>query len=203
MSLNEADRYVLVSALDDVVRLAPRLDDLMVPRQPSAGEQAGIAPRPACSKLPLVAHPLDVKVELERVVFGWCGSLHDVTGEQPPTRQLVPRGRWLRERVEVIEAAEWAGDFLAELVEVVRPLRDLVDPPEPVQSGPGGEPAREEWGSVDDVVDALAVDGVLVSRAAVYRWAQAGEVRTLLDPRGRQLVHAGEVASVVERRRAS
>ena len=126
--MDKADSFILVDCLKDVVRLAPLLDDLMVPTIPAAGSNAGARVRHTGSRPPLVVHPLDVKMSLEPPVFGWSACLADDLGLRVdvPLR-LSLRASWmLQHRVALCER-EWAPIALDELVEPVRMLRSITE----------------------------------------------------------------------------
>lgn len=126
--MDKADSFILVDCLKSVVRLAPLLDDLMVPTIPAAGTNAGARARHAGSRPPLVVHPLDVKMSLEPPIFGWSACLADDLGLRldVPLR-LNLRAAWmLRHRAALCER-EWAPIALDELVEPVRMLRSITE----------------------------------------------------------------------------
>lgn len=127
--MDKADSFVLVDCLRQVVRLAPRLDDLMVPTVPAAGSNAGARVRVAGSRPPLVVHPLDVKMALEPPIFGWSACLADDLGVPLRVpRRLDLRAAFMVRHRGVLCGCEWAPDALAELVGPVRSLRDVVEP---------------------------------------------------------------------------
>lgn len=126
--MDKADCFVLVDCLKAVVRLAPLLDDLMVPTVPAAGSNAGARVRVAGSRPPLVVHPLDVKMTLEPPVFGWSACLADDLGVSLRVpRRLDLRAAWLVRRRSELCAREWAPIALDELVEPVRMLREITE----------------------------------------------------------------------------
>lgn len=127
-TVDKADCFVLVDCLKAVVRLAPLLDDLMVPTVPAAGSNAGARVRVAGSRPPLVVHPLDVKLALEPPVFGWSACLADDLGVPLRVpRRLDLRAAWMVRRRSELCAREWAPTALEELVGPVRMLRDAVE----------------------------------------------------------------------------
>ena len=126
--MDKADSFILVDCLKSVVRLAPLLDELMVPTVPAAGSNAGARVRVAGSRPPLVVHPLDVKMALEPPIFGWSACLADDLGVPLRVpRRLDLRAAWLVRRHSELCAREWAPTALEELVEPVRMLRDAVE----------------------------------------------------------------------------
>ena len=174
--LDDGELYVLIGLLRDVERLAPRLDDLMVPSTPASGSNAGKAARVPGPRPPLRVYPLDVKAQLEKFIFSWSGSLSDVLGLSPPVVRTLPvRARWMLSHVETLAAAEWVRLFMDDLWHPVRLLRDLVEP--------GGSQAPQVTaspevvlGTIDDVLDVLAARAVFVGRKTVYRWAASGKI---------------------------
>ncbi|WP_276922465.1 hypothetical protein [Corynebacterium pyruviciproducens] len=126
--MDKADCFVLVDCLRQVVRLAPRLDDLMVPTVPASGANAGVRARVGGSRLPLVVHPLDVKMALEPPIFGWSACLADDLGVPLRVpRRLDLRAAWMVRRRSELCAREWAPTALEELVGPVRMLRDAAE----------------------------------------------------------------------------
>jgi len=126
--VDKADCFVLVDCLKAVVRLAPLLDDLMVPTVPAAGSNAGARVRHAGSRPPLVVHPLDVKMSLEPPIFGWSACLaDDLRLRLDVPCRLNLRAAWMVRHREELLTREWAPTALDELVGPVRMLRDAVE----------------------------------------------------------------------------
>lgn len=183
-------------SLVSLERLAPLVDDLLVPRQASSGENAGKAPAKKGSKLPLSASIVDMKIDAQQVLGGWCGCLTDdapEVGQAPVDRSLGARASWLREQLAVLEMMPWAELCAEEIIAQARLIADVVDPLPSVS-----DPEPIEWGTAREVVSWARLLGVPVSRSSVQRWVLSGEVASEMCPDGRVLVL---LADVLERGR--
>lgn len=126
--MDKADSFILVDCLKAVAKLAPMLDDLMVPTVPAAGSNAGARVRVAGSRPPLVVHPLDAKMALEPPIFGWSACLaDDLRLRLDVPCRLNLRAAWMVRHREELLTREWAPTALEELLEPVRLLRDLTE----------------------------------------------------------------------------
>lgn len=177
--------------------LAPGLDDLMVPRQASSGENAGKAPVRKRSRPPLSTPILDLKAQTQDVLGRWVGQLCvsslDV-GSPPVGREIAPRALWIREHLPVLETMPWAEMAAEQIIAQAREVADVVDPP-PSAS----DPPPLEVGPVRSIVSWARHFGVQVSERSVQRWAAAGEVSSVTAPDGRLLV---PLADVLDRARS-
>lgn len=178
--LNEADRYVLESALVDVERLVPFVDAMLLPTARAAGDRVGGRASPG-SRLPLVADVLEVKRGLEPPVFGWSAVLADDRGVSPPgVRGLVPRARWMRTHLGHIAGAPWGLDALGEIVPPVTALRALVDPAPLVRREGEMAQALVARASVSvpcsEAVRVARRCGFACSRSTLWRWVRDGVV---------------------------
>lgn len=62
-------------SLFDLESFSPLLDELLFPRQPAAGENAGKAVVVKGSKVPLSTSILDLKIECEVLLARWCSTV--------------------------------------------------------------------------------------------------------------------------------
>lgn len=179
-------------------RLAPLVDDLLFPRQAVSGENAGKAPAKKGSKLPLSASIVDMKIDAQQVLGGWCGCLVDDApgvGHVPEDRSLGTRAGWLYSHLPLLDEMPWGEVAAEEIIAQARLIADVVDPPAPVDA-----PSPLEVGPVREIVSWCRHLQVEVTERTVRRWCAAGEIPSRVAPDGRLLV---VLADVVERARAS
>lgn len=184
-------------ALVRLEKLGPMLDDLIVPRSVSSGENAGLAPVVPGSRPPVSVPMVDLKVQTERILGWWCGRLVEScpeVGPVPAGRGMVIRAAWLRERLSSFEVMPWAELGAQDMVAQSRWVADVVDPPSPVDA-----PGPLEVGPVREIASWCAHLGCPVSERSVRRWVAAGEVASTLAPDGRMLV---ALDAVLERARS-
>ncbi|MBC3186302.1 hypothetical protein H7347_06910 [Corynebacterium sp. zg-331] len=202
--IDDADRYVLESALVDIERLVPFLDGMLLPTPRAAGDRVGGRTSPG-SRVPLVADVLEVKRGLEPPVFGWSAVLADDRGVSPPgVRGLVPRARWMRIHLGQMATASWAPDALGEIVPPVAALRRLVDPAPLVRREGESPQVLVARASVSmpcaAAAQLLSRQGFACSRATLWRWAR-DEIVTSEVHHGVIHVWVDEVRSLLRQKR--
>lgn len=185
----------LGKALYSLERCGPGLDDLLVPRQASSGENAGKAPARKGSKVPLSTTILDLKVEAENVLARWCGLLRQweqIEGPAP-VREIGTMAAWLQTHLLELELMPWASIAAEQLIAESRMVSDVVDPP---VSASDPEPV---WiGSVPVVTSWAQNLGCTVATRTVYQWVATEQVPSMAAPNGRIIVR---LADVMERAR--
>lgn len=185
-------------ALVRLEKLGPLLDDLVVPRQVSSGENAGVAPLMPTSRPPVSVPMVDLKAETERLVGWWCGQLVDScpeVGSTPADSSVVVRAAWLRQRMAQVERMPWAAMMAEDLVAQSRWVADVVDPPASMDA-----PDPLEVGPVKAIVSWCHHLGVQVSERSVWRWCQQGEIPSEAAPDGRMLVRLADVVHRARKR---
>lgn len=175
------------------------LDDLLIPRQPTSGENAGRPPQRGKSKPPVVLGVVDLKADVEEVLGYWCGqlvaSLPDL-GSPPSNRRIAPRAAWLRGHAAELLVMPWSEMMADEVASRARLVRDVVSPP-----ATDSDPEPIEEGTTREVESWLRLLGFPTSRASLRRWIETGDLayRTLDD--GRRVVRLDEAAELAKRRR--
>lgn len=183
-------------SLFDLESFSALLDELLFPRQPAAGENAGKAVSVKGSKVPLSTSMLDLKMECESLMSRWCMMLsqNSDAGQPPADRSISARAAWLQSKLFLIDEMPW-GEMCAEsIIAESRLLRDVVVPPESRD-----DPDPIEEGSCREIARWTVVLGVPVHYSTVSRWAQAGLVSSRLADDGRVLVDLGEVMEYARR----
>lgn len=175
------------------------LDDLLVPRQPTSGENAGRPPQRGKSKPPVVLGLVDLKADVENVLGYWCGQLVaslPELGSPPPSRRIASRSAWLRGHAAELLAMPWAEMMADEVASRARLVRDVVSPP-----ARASDPDPIEEGTTREVEAWLRLLGFPASRASLRRWIEVGDLtyRTLDD--GRRVVRLDDAVELVKRRR--
>ena len=174
------------------------LDDLLVPRQPTSGENAGRPPQRGKSKPPVVMGILDLKIDTQGVLGFWCGQLvacvPDV-GSPPSGERIAARAEWLRSQVPVIQGMPWGEMMAEEVASQAMVVRDVVSPP-----ARANDPQPIEEGTAREVASWLRLLGSPASRTTINRWIQSGRLgsRTLED--GRVIVKLEEARELAKRR---
>ena len=163
------------------------LDELVVPRQPTSGENAGCAPQRGRSKPPVVIGVVDVKAFVESTLGWWCGQLVAAApsiGSPPVSRRISARAQWLREHVDVVMEMPWAELMADEVGGAARLVRDLVMPP---VSASDPEPIAE--GTAREVASWLRSFGLPTSRSTLQRWVASGKIESRTADDGRVLIN--------------
>lgn len=186
------------SALHRLVRHAPALDDLLVPRQASSGENAGKPPTRGESKLPLNAVFLDLKLQTFEVVNDCCRWLRNArpeVGALPSPRDIVDCCEWLQFHLEELASQPWATRSAEMVIAQSMLVGDVVSPPPSLTS-----PTPVEVGTVPIVTRWAQWLGRKVSQATVYRWVEAGKIPADYRPDGTLLIKLPDVLSAVDSR---
>lgn len=175
------------------------LDDLVVPRQPTSGENAGCAPQRGRSKPPVVLGVVDVKASVESTLGWWCGQLAAAApsvGSPPASRRISSRAQWLREHVDVAMEMPWADLMAEEVGGQARLVRDLVMPP---VSDSDPEPIAE--GTVREVASWLRSFGLTTSKSTLHRWVAAGKLDSRARDDGRVIVSLADAAELARQQK--
>lgn len=193
MSLSDGVFSDFGRALWTLEVLASGLDEMLVPRQASSGENAGKPPARRGSRPPINLVVLDVKLDVLAVIRFWCGLVVrecPEVGPLPESREVGALAGWLRERLAVVERFEWAELAADEVIAQARWVEDVVSPPRGQQ-----DPGPIEWGTSREVASWARNAGVRVSRETVRRWAEAGRVASRSDG-ARRLISLADVLTV-------
>lgn len=191
--LGEAEREVLVRDLQVLVRLGPRLGDLVVPSVAASGSNAGVCASVPGPRSPVREHPFAVEHEcwmlLKQIVGAVCsaGGLSAPRRRHPGPVSVSELAGWLLEHIEDVAGHEQAADAAVVVGQQARRVADLVEPPmsEREQLRARGVEVRDpvlSWGTERAVVEGAGVRGHQVSGRTVRRWADAGAVRSLSVP---------------------
>jgi len=118
---------------------------------------------------------LDLKMRTENLLMFWAGQIAVVSGVGVPQEHGVPvLAGWLQRYLWVFDGASWGVMAAEEIVAQARLVSEVV-------SVPGADECEEmppEWASCRVVASWLTRRGYRVSHMRVWRWAQAGLVRT-------------------------
>ncbi|CAM5401528.1 hypothetical protein [Corynebacterium variabile] len=211
--LGEAEHEVLFRDLQVLVRLGPRLGDLVVPSVAASGSNAGVCASVPGPRSPVREHPFAVEHEcwllLKQIVGAVCsaGGLAAPRRRRPGPLSVSELAGWLLDHVEDVAGHEQAADAAVVVGQQARRVADLVDPPlsakdpTPSEVGPGGAgaqapgaeppapvdpppPGRGMWGNPSEVSKAAAILGWPVGRRTVGEWAKAGTIRSMTHPDG-------------------
>ncbi len=188
------DDYLMDACGRALVRLAldgPGLDELMEPRQPSSGENAGKPPSKRESRPPVSLPLLDLKLNALEVLGYWCGCLVRAVpecGSLPAEASLAQRAEWLRHRLPLLEQVAWGQRCAEEVIAVARVVSDVVSPPAGV-----GDPEPLEFGTARQIAAWSALLGRPVSRASIRRAVADGRITAEITPDGRMLVRLSDV----------
>lgn len=178
---------------------ADLVDDLLIPRQASSGENAGKPPARGKSKPPLVIDVADFIRDGENTLGFWCGQLVAVRpylGSPPSSRRMAPRASWLGGFVPELEGMPWVEMMASEVASLSSLVLDLVDPP-PSASDP--EPIEE--GTTREVAAWLRHFGCPVHRRTLQRWIDSGDLSARLLIDGRVVVRLDDARELAERRK--
>lgn len=177
-------------SLFDLESFSPLLDELLFPRQPAAGENAGKAVAVKGSKVPLSTSILDLKIECEVLLARWCSTVSQFAdvGQPPGDRAIHVRAAWLQQQLFVIDEMPWGEMCAEEVIASSRLVRDVVvDPRE------WDDPKPIEIGSCREIVSWARHLGAQVSRSTVQRWIDRGEIPSEIAPDGRVLISLADV----------
>lgn len=167
------------------------LDDLIFPRSPSSGENAGKAPSRGKSKPPVSVPILDVKVETENVLTWWVGAVRAAWPDQthaPDDKTISVLADWLHGNIALIEQAPWGQMCADEIIAQARLVDDVVMPP-----AHRNDPMALEMGTAREIASWARNLGYPVSRSSVQNWANAGKIASEIVADGRVLVRLDEV----------
>lgn len=150
------------------------LADLLTFRRGSGGDTP--VGRSACvSRPPVNLSMLDLKMRTENLLAFWAGQIAVASGCGVPQESDVPvLAGWLQQRLWVFDEAPWGAMAAEEIVAQSRLVSEVVAD----SNVDGREEAPPEWASCRVVASWLARRGYRVSHMRVWRWAQAGLVRT-------------------------
>lgn len=182
----------------------PRLDSVLVVSPPASGVNAGRPVARRSSRPPLPVGVLDVKVECEQVLLGWCANLvADRGGVMPCPRTIAVMAAWLHRRLPEVAASSWAPDCLDEVEACARRVADVIDPPPPAAAphpgahapapGVDGPGVAGAWGTSRQIEQAARLLGCPVSRTTVRAWAAAGIVSQRMLADGRVVYQLSDV----------
>lgn len=196
--LDDQSMNLLARSLVDLERCAGQLDELVVPRTPSCGENAGKPPSRRGSKPPVVVGMLDLKLRVEATLHYWCGWLlrdgvciDPTVGDDPPGGGIVAMAVWLRQHVLVLGQMQWGQLAADEICGNARLVVDVIDPP----MG-STDPRPLEVGTSREIASWCRHLGADVSRARIQRWIAEGQLTAEVVPDGRVLVRLDDVLAL-------
>lgn len=130
---------------------------------------------------------LDLKICTENLLAFWAGQIAVASGCGVPQESDVPAlAGWLQQRLWVFDEAPWGAMAAEEIVAQSRLVAEVVAN----SSVDEGEEVPPEWASCRVVASWLARRGYQVSHMRVWRWAQAGLVRTAAGDGGMLVCYA-------------
>lgn len=162
------------------------LADFLTFRRGSGGDTP--AGRPACaSRPPVNLSMLDLKICTENLLAFWAGQIVVASGVGVPQGQGISvLAGWLQQQLWVFDGAPWGAMAAEEIVAQSRLVSEVV-----ADSGADEyEEAPPEWASCRVVASWLTRRGYRVSHMRVWRWAQAGLVRTAAGDGGMLVCYA-------------
>lgn len=197
--LGEVDREVLVEDLRTLVRLGPRLEDLVAPTAGASGSNAGVAASVPGPRAPVRGRPFEVEHTAAMLLGRIVGAVRKSTGLHSPrwrgagvppvdgVLSVETLAGWLLDHVDELAGHEDAEDGAVVIGQQARRVADLVEPPlsEREQLRARGVEVRDpvlSWGTERAVVEGAGIRGHQVSGRTVRRWADAGAVRSLSVP---------------------
>ena len=159
--------------------------DLLTFRRGSGGDTPG--GRSACaSRPPVNLSMLDLKICTENLLAFWAGQIAVASGVGVPQEHSISvLARWLQRHLWVFDEAPWGGMAAEEIVAQSRLVAEVV-----ADSSDECEEVPPEWASCRVVASWLARRGYRVSHMRVWRWAQAGLVRTATGDDGSLVCYA-------------
>lgn len=151
------------------------LADLLTFRKGSGGDTP--VGRSACaSRPPVNLSMLDLKMRTENLLAFWAGQIAVASGVGVPQGQGISvLAGWLQRHLWVFDEAPWGVMAAEEIVAQSRLVSEVV-------ADSGADECEEtppEWASCRVVASWLTRRGYRVSHMRVWRWAQAGLVRTV------------------------
>lgn len=181
---------MLSHSLFELESLADLVDELLIPRQPVAGENAGKAVTSKGSKVPLSTSMLDMKIAAEAVLSRWCSELacDSECGPPPISRRINVRAGWLQAQLFLLDAMPWGEVCAEEIIAETRLLRDVT-----MGSSQHDDPKPIEIGSAREIVGWARHLGYQVSRSTVQRWIDAQLIASELAADGRILIRLEDV----------
>ena len=162
------------------------LADLLTFRKGSGGDTP--VGRSACaSRPPVNLSMLDLKICTENLLAFWAGQIAVASGVGVPQGQGISvLAGWLQQQLWVFDGAPWGAMAAEEIVAQSRLVSEVV-----ADSGADEcEEAPPEWASCRVVASWLTRRGYRVSHMRVWRWAQAGLVRTAAGDGGMLVCYA-------------
>ena len=162
------------------------LADLLTFHRGSGGDTP--VGRSACaSRPPVNLSMLDLKMRTENLLAFWAGQIAVTSGVGAPQEHSVPvLAGWLQRHLWVFDEAPWGCMAAEEIVAQSRLVSEVV-----ADSGADEyEEAPPEWASCRVVASWLTRCGYRVSHMRVWRWAQAGLVRTVTGDGGTLVCYA-------------
>lgn len=197
--LGEEEREVLIRDLRTLVRLGPRLEDLVVPTAGASGSNAGVCASVPGPRAPVRGHPFEVEHTAAMLLGRIVGAVRKSTGLHSPrwrgvgvppvdgVLSVATLAGWILEHVEELAEHEDAVAGAEVIGQQARRVADLVEPPmsEREQLRARGVEVRDpvlSWGTERAVVEGAGIRGHQVSGRTVRRWADAGAVRSLSVP---------------------
>lgn len=169
----------------------PKLDDLILPRTPSSGENAGKPPSRGGPKPPVVIPMLDLKMEVEQELSRWVGVLTRSWPQEcteRPDEGIAARAAWLNSRLYLVDESPWAEMCADEIIAKARLVSDVVMPP-----ASADDPVELEIGGVKEIVSWARHLGVKISARTAYRWAADGDIPSETAADGRTLIRLEDV----------
>ncbi|WP_313549031.1 hypothetical protein [Corynebacterium sp.] len=194
--MDDVLRDELELALDRLIRLAPGLDDLLVPRQASSGENAGKPPAQRGSKLPIVVSFLDLKLQTFAVVndcYRWLRHYHVALAPLPSKRDIGDCCDWLLSHLDELGEQSWSARSAELVIAQSLLVADVIAPPPSLNS-----PTPPEVGNVDSTVRWLKFLGRSISRATLYRWIESGKIAADYRPDGVAMVRLADVLQAAD-----
>lgn len=195
------DDYLVEALSRSLVRLSidgAGLDELLEPRQPTSGENAGKPPSRRGSKPPLSVSMLDLKCATEETLGRWCGALvracpevGQAPGAEAAGRIIEARADWLRAHLVELEQQAWATRCAEEVIAQARLVSDVVAPPAAV-----GDPEPIAYGTAREVAAWCRHLGKPVSRAAIRRAVATGRIQAQTMPDGRVIVQLADALTL-------
>lgn len=173
---------MLGKALHSLESDASALDELIVPRAPSAGENAGVAAQRGKSRPPVVVSVLDVKIGVEAVLDHWVTHTRrelESARKDTPGGSLSEKAAWLNRFLPFLADMPWGEMMAQEVIGQARWVSDLVNPP----ASPD-DPTPLESGGVREVVSWAVNLGAKVSKSSVYSWVKDGSLPSVTAPDG-------------------
>lgn len=184
-------------ALFDLESFSDSIDELLIPRQPVAGENAGKAVTSKGSKMPLSTSMLDMKISVEQLLARWCAQLSrdSECGQPPASCRIEVRAAWLQRNLFAIDDMPWGEVCAQEMIAETRLIRDVVSPP-----ASRDDPIPIEVGTTREIVGWVRHLGFQVSRATVRRMVDSGEIPSEMVADGRVLIRLSDVVDQLQAR---